>query len=68
MVSTVFTSKKQAQINEIINNRMLFTTYGDDPEKIAQQNEIKKILSNAIDELQDNEKIIVSLYYYDELT
>ncbi len=56
------------KISEAINERVSSAAYSNDPEIAAQQNEIKRILANAIDGLQENEKMIVSLYYYDELT
>jgi len=56
------------QIYETVKSQKILSRDSDNPEKIAHRNEIKKILANAIDELQDNEKMIISLYYYDELT
>lgn len=38
------------------------------PEQIFEKKEIKKILSNTINELPKQEKIVISLYYYEELT
>ena len=56
------------QIYETVKSQKILSRDSDNPEKIAHRNEIKKILANAIDGLQDNEKMIISLYYYDELT
>lgn len=38
------------------------------PELIYEKKEIKKLLGNSIDSLQNNEKLVISLYYYEELT
>ncbi|CCQ93038.1 RNA polymerase sigma factor whiG [[Clostridium] ultunense Esp] len=40
----------------------------DTPENIYEKKEIIEILGNIIDELQENEKTVISLYYYEELT
>lgn len=38
------------------------------PEQILERNELAEELTRAIEELRDNEKQVVSLYYYEELT
>lgn len=38
------------------------------PDKIFEEEEIKQILSSIIDELSKQEKTVISLYYYEELT
>lgn len=38
------------------------------PENIYEKKEIKELLSDSIDSLSNNEKLVISLYYYDELT
>lgn len=38
------------------------------PEKIMEANEMTDIIRNLIDRLPENEKMVISLYYYDELT
>ena len=38
------------------------------PENLFQYNRMKEILGQAIDKLPKKEKIVVSLYYYDDLT
>lgn len=38
------------------------------PDEAYEENEIKEFLAASIDTLQDNEKKVISLYYYDELT
>lgn len=38
------------------------------PEKIFEAQETVEIIKNLIDSLPENEKMIISLYYYDELT
>ena len=39
-----------------------------DPHRSAEYIELKETLMRALDELTDKERLIVSLYYYDELT
>ena len=39
-----------------------------DPLAIITGNELKKILKNSIDSLPEKEKMVLSLYYYEELT
>lgn len=38
------------------------------PEEVYEKEELKEILANIIDNLPDNEKKVISLYYYEELT
>lgn len=38
------------------------------PEQIYEKKEIKALLANSIDKLTKNEKKVISLYYYEELT
>lgn len=38
------------------------------PEQIYEEKEIKELLASSIDKLAENEKKVISLYYYDELT
>jgi RNA polymerase sigma factor for flagellar operon FliA len=38
------------------------------PENYIQVNELREILADSIDKLPEKEKIVLSLYYYDELT
>jgi RNA polymerase sigma factor FliA len=44
----------------------------DDPEKnpyiLCQKGELQRILGKAIDRLPENERLVMSLYYYEELT
>ncbi len=40
----------------------------DSPEKIFENKELRCILKEAIDNLSDKEKMVISLYYYDGLT
>ncbi|MDD6924543.1 MAG: FliA/WhiG family RNA polymerase sigma factor [Veillonellaceae bacterium] len=39
-----------------------------DPQEIAERKEMKHLLAKAIDRLPEKERIVVSLYYYEELT
>lgn len=38
------------------------------PELVYEKKELKELLANSIDSLQENEKLVISLYYYEELT
>ena len=38
------------------------------PEKKMIKEEMSKVLAEAIDSLSEREKLVVSLYYYEELT
>lgn len=40
----------------------------DDPARILSLEELKKVLTRAIDALTPKEKTVIALYYYDELT
>lgn len=40
----------------------------EQPERVVEQEELKKILANSFDSLTEKEKKVVSLYYYNELT
>jgi RNA polymerase sigma factor for flagellar operon FliA len=40
----------------------------DRPEYEAELNELSEILGNAIDKLPEKEKMVLTLYYYEELT
>lgn len=40
----------------------------DMPEKEAELNELKEILGDSIDKLPEKEKMVLTLYYYEELT
>lgn len=39
-----------------------------DPYFVCQRHEIRDLLTHAIDKLPENERMVVSLYYFDELT
>jgi RNA polymerase sigma factor for flagellar operon FliA len=41
---------------------------GPDPEMSLEQNEVKEALAEAISDLPEREKLVVTLYYYEELT
>lgn len=40
----------------------------DDPSENAEKNELKFVLAEAIRKLTEKEQLVISLYYYDELT
>lgn len=47
---------------------VLEATNADDPMEALEEEELKKEMASAIDRLPDREKLIVALYYYEELT
>jgi len=42
--------------------------FGPDPELSLEQSEVKEALAEAISDLPEREKLVVTLYYYEELT
>ena len=44
------------------------TTTGPDPEISLKLTEVKEALAEAISDLPEREKLVVTLYYYEELT
>lgn len=43
-------------------------THFEQPEKLMEQEEMKKMLMQALDGLTENEKRVITLYYYEEMT
>ncbi|HXI09170.1 MAG TPA: sigma-70 family RNA polymerase sigma factor, partial [Thermodesulfobacteriota bacterium] len=41
---------------------------GKDPMTVVKFNELKRKIAEAVETLPEKEKLIISLYYYDELT
>ncbi len=40
----------------------------DGPEQLINKDEVRRVIAKAIERLEENEQIVISLYYYDELT
>jgi RNA polymerase sigma factor for flagellar operon FliA len=57
---------KDGEKRDIMN--ILAGSPDTDPQMLARINEVKEIISRAIDELPEKERLLVSLYYYEELT
>lgn len=38
------------------------------PEQLLDRNEVKEVIARAIERLSEKEQVVISLYYYDELT
>lgn len=56
-------------LDEMLNNGIMPNDdYKKNPEDFYQNKEMKKVLANIIDQLPEKEKLVISLYYYDELT
>ena len=43
-------------------------SFKDEPEQIVEKKELKEKLTEAIEKLSDKEKMVISLYYFEELT
>lgn len=43
-------------------------SYGEDPAEIVDQEALKELLARAVERLPERDRIVVSLYYHDELT
>ena len=50
------------------NNDRLVSNLDNLPEKVIDRNETKEILANILDELTEKQRLVISLYYYEELT
>lgn len=60
-----------SSLEEILQNKGESGLFGDvekNPEVSYESTEIKSILINTIESLNKNEKLVISLYYYEELT
>jgi RNA polymerase sigma factor for flagellar operon FliA len=42
--------------------------HADDPSKAMSQTEVREALADAIQRLPEREKLVITLYYYEELT
>jgi len=51
-----------------ISDKEYLSLANNDPEKVLEKNEIKKILANSIEKLRPEEKLVITLYYYEGLT
>ena len=40
----------------------------NDPDAVFERNEITRVLADVIDKLKDRERLIITLYYYEEMT
>ncbi|MBA1333882.1 MAG: RNA polymerase sigma factor for flagellar operon [Firmicutes bacterium] len=65
-------------LEEVLENRLEnkavfrgeegFSSRLSEPESIAEDKEVKYLLRDAIDKLPEREKLLITLYYYEELT
>lgn len=56
-------------LDEMIENGIMNVPHlSDTPEKIAEEREIKELLARFIDSLSEKQKLVLSLYYVEELT
>ncbi|MBA4250808.1 MAG: RNA polymerase subunit sigma [Chlorobiaceae bacterium] len=54
-------SEDSLTYNELISNEQ------DNPQQEVEKTELKEILFNAIKELKEKERLVISLYYYEDL-
>lgn len=59
--SNIVSFEQEFSINNIKSNRML-------PETQVEKKEVKQLLGKAIDKLPPQEKLVITLYYYEGLT
>lgn len=60
-----------ASLEETLQNKGEASLHGQEiesPEMSYENKEMKDILAQTIEDLNENEKLVISLYYYDELT
>lgn len=63
-VSSVVSLEDTISQREDIN----FSSEEKTPEQVLEETEVKKILAQNIDKLKEKEKLVISMYYFDELT
>lgn len=52
---------EKVNTNLMVNKKYL-------PEQVMEENEKKNVLASAIESLSENQKLVITLYYYEELT
>ena len=52
----------KTSLKELVQNK------DDNPQKILEKKEMKKVLINEIKKLSEKERLVITLYYYEELT
>lgn len=62
------TTVPRNDILESLLKKTINATSPDSPETLFHLEEIKKVLAEEIQSLAEREKVVISLYYYDELT
>lgn len=65
---TVGPSSNDATETEPANDLDWIADPGDSPESIAEKEQMRAILAQAVDHLPDNQRMVLSLYYYEQLT
>lgn len=67
----IYSSQMVSLYNQVGDNpllNLLQEEEGKQPESIFQEKEKEKILSKALEQLNEKEYLVISLYYYEELT
>lgn len=67
-VSSVMSLEEFLEQNYEIGVKNPRTSSEDKPEDYVEREELKNILADAIDKLPEKEKMVITLYYYEELT
>lgn len=56
------------EVGELNSSLSLADHDTDDPAKAAENSQVCRLLQDAIDDLPDNERTVVALYYYEDMT
>jgi RNA polymerase sigma factor FliA len=67
-MSTISVMSLDEKISDNVNFSVSTDAVSDSPEKSFDEKEMKEILGEAIDGLGEKEKLVITLYYYEELT
>lgn len=67
-VSSMVSLEEFLEQNYEIGVDVSYSNKDDNPEKYAEISEIKEILEDSIEKLPEKEKIVISMYYFEELT
>ena len=68
-VTNVISLNEYLEMGTEISNEVANTSrHFDAPEKVAEQEELKEMLVEALELLTEKEKKVIVLYYYEELT
>lgn len=71
-VATIVSLESEVHSDEQGNGNRLLDTLADEngehPEDVINQREMRELITRALDELSEKERLVLTLYYYEELT